>query len=336
MIQSSRQHNLFLQFFLSVKVFAVLTFPAICSADQLILNTGAIIDGTLIQKTDDFVEFENTVGVVTTYYWDEIKAIEGNSVSFPQVADQQQKNTPKTISTSTIVEDGSPQDEPLPTLNPDLEMLDNFENKFKESAVNMKTAVNDVLTFKGTDNNYIEHQLTKQVSEFKDSQNQFQYWIVSNVKNAYQYAKDHQLYKDQKFLTASAFAYALFCFPLMIIAMKHQVSGAWLAWIPVLNLLLMLRITERSYLWILALFIPVINIIVLGYLAISFANMLYQPKLYGILLLIPVVNILVLWYWAFAPSANPIFTKTLIQEKPAPAKNIKPRIYMPKPKNSRY
>ena len=48
---------------------------------------------------------------------------------------------------------------------------------------------------------------------------------------------------------------------LMFIAKKTNTSHAWMAWVPILNLYLLCKISGKSFLWFILLFLPFINIV---------------------------------------------------------------------------
>jgi len=71
-----------------------------------------------------------------------------------------------------------------------------------------------------------------------------------------------------------------------------------MAWVPIANIILMLKIPNMSLLWIIAAFlIPVIFVPVV-YCRI--AEERYKPSWLGILMLLPGINFIVLGYLAFS------------------------------------
>jgi hypothetical protein len=92
--------------------------------------------------------------------------------------------------------------------------------------------------------------------------------------------------------------YGLVCYPLRKIA--HTITNdEWMALIPPMQFILLLKITERSY-WSLLLFlIPGVNLILMVIIFKEICELLRQPAYYGFLILIPGLNIALLWYLAY-------------------------------------
>ena len=90
---------------------------------------------------------------------------------------------------------------------------------------------------------------------------------------------------------------------LHLIASKTNTSPAWLAWIPIANVVLLLMVADKPIWWIILLFIPIVNIvwIVLGILAwMGVAEKRGKPSWIGILMILPFVNFIILGYLAFS------------------------------------
>ena len=93
---------------------------------------------------------------------------------------------------------------------------------------------------------------------------------------------------------------------IMAIAKKNRVGPEWLAWVPIANLVLLLKIARLQWQWIFALFIGIIPII--GG-ALIMAGMVYvwwkvckhmhKPEWYAILMIVPIVNLVVMGYLAW-------------------------------------
>ena len=101
--------------------------------------------------------------------------------------------------------------------------------------------------------------------------------------------------------------YIYFAIALMTIAKKTNTKNAWFAWIPILDIYLMLMIAELPgwYLvGLLASFIPVIgNILVTAgmiYLFWKVAEARNKPGWYGILMIVPVVNLIIIGMLAWS------------------------------------
>ncbi|MFH0771047.1 MAG: thioredoxin domain-containing protein [Candidatus Omnitrophota bacterium] len=95
--------------------------------------------------------------------------------------------------------------------------------------------------------------------------------------------------------------YFIIC--LQFIAEKTNTAHSWMAWLPIVNVFLICRIGRISYLWALALLLPVINIFVSGFMWHKIAKARGKSGWIGILIgvsIIPPTNILALGYLALS------------------------------------
>jgi hypothetical protein len=87
---------------------------------------------------------------------------------------------------------------------------------------------------------------------------------------------------------------------LMKIAKKTNTPNAWFAWIPILNVILMLQIAKKPMWWLFPFFIPFVNIIFSILVWMEIARAVGKPEWWGILMIIPFVNLVVPGYLAFS------------------------------------
>ncbi|MDI6778262.1 MAG: DUF5684 domain-containing protein [Patescibacteria group bacterium] len=87
--------------------------------------------------------------------------------------------------------------------------------------------------------------------------------------------------------------YVLMAISLMKIANRTNTPNAWFAWIPILNLILMLQIANRPMWWLIFWLVPIVNIvgIVLNFVIwIDIAKRLGKSAVMGVLaVLIPII-----------------------------------------------
>lgn len=93
--------------------------------------------------------------------------------------------------------------------------------------------------------------------------------------------------------------YVLMAMPLYTIGEKTGSDHSWFAFVPILNLVLMLEVAGKELWWILLMFIPCINIFVLVMIWMGVAEAMDKPSWIGVLMLVPVLNILVPFYIAY-------------------------------------
>ena len=97
-----------------------------------------------------------------------------------------------------------------------------------------------------------------------------------------------------------AVIYVYHALALQTIANKTNTENAWLAWIPIANIILMLNVARKPIWWILLCLIPLVNLVILIIVWMGIAEARNKPNWWGILLLVPVVNIIVPGYLAWA------------------------------------
>ena len=100
------------------------------------------------------------------------------------------------------------------------------------------------------------------------------------------------------------YVYSAFAF--MAIAKKNHEGPLWFAWVPFLNLVLLLKIAKIDWQWIFALFvgiIPVIGgaLIMAGFVYVwwKIVKHMHKPEWYAILMIVPIVNLVVMGYLAW-------------------------------------
>ena len=94
--------------------------------------------------------------------------------------------------------------------------------------------------------------------------------------------------------------YVYHALALQTIAQKTNTENAWFAWIPILNVILMINIAKKPIWWIILFFIPLANIVIWVLLWMGIAEARNKPNWWGILTIIPVVNVIVPGYLAWA------------------------------------
>ena len=94
--------------------------------------------------------------------------------------------------------------------------------------------------------------------------------------------------------------YVYMALTLQVIAKKTNTENAWLAWIPIVNIILMLNIAKKPLWWIILCLIPLVNIVVMIIVWMAIAEARGKPSWWGILLIVPVVGIIVPGYLAFS------------------------------------
>ena len=102
------------------------------------------------------------------------------------------------------------------------------------------------------------------------------------------------------FVLFGVLGYIYIALALYTIAQKTNTANAWLAWIPLLNIILILSIAKKPIWWILLLFIPLVNIVIAVLVWMAVAEARNKPSWWGILMLVPGVNLIVPGYLAWS------------------------------------
>jgi hypothetical protein len=102
------------------------------------------------------------------------------------------------------------------------------------------------------------------------------------------------------FLVIFAALYVYTSLAVQTIAKKTNTENAWLAWIPIANIFLMLNIAKKPLWWFILCLIPFVNIVILIIVWMAIAEARSKPSWWGILVIVPVVNLIVFGYLAWA------------------------------------
>ncbi len=94
--------------------------------------------------------------------------------------------------------------------------------------------------------------------------------------------------------------YVFVAFALMTIAEKTNTENGWFAWIPILNIILMLQVAKKPIWWIILLLIPIVNIVVAIIVWMAIAEIRNKPSWWGILIIIPVVDLIIIGLLAWS------------------------------------
>lgn len=94
--------------------------------------------------------------------------------------------------------------------------------------------------------------------------------------------------------------YVFVALALQTIARKTNTENGWFAWIPILNIILLLSIAKKPIWWIVLALIPLVNIVVIVLVWMGVAEARGKPSWWGILVLFPVVNLIAIGYLAWS------------------------------------
>jgi hypothetical protein len=97
-----------------------------------------------------------------------------------------------------------------------------------------------------------------------------------------------------------AAVYVYFAMALQTIAKKTNTENAWWAWVPILQIVLMIFIAKKPVWWIALCFIPLVNIVITIIIWMAIAEARHKPSWWGIMLIVPVVGLIVPGYLAWS------------------------------------
>ncbi len=93
--------------------------------------------------------------------------------------------------------------------------------------------------------------------------------------------------------------YIYVSYSVMKIASKLNVNNGWWAFIPILNIVLLIRMAEKPLWWILLFLIPLVNVVIAVLLWMKVAERRGKASWLGILIIIPFANLVLPGYLAF-------------------------------------
>ncbi len=99
---------------------------------------------------------------------------------------------------------------------------------------------------------------------------------------------------------AALLFYVFFCYCWMLICRKAGKPGGLLLWVPVLQLIPLLRAAGMSRLWFLAFFVPLLNLVAQILWSFKIVQARGKNLVFAVLLLLPVANLFSILYLAFS------------------------------------
>jgi hypothetical protein len=94
--------------------------------------------------------------------------------------------------------------------------------------------------------------------------------------------------------------YIYMALALQTIATKTGTADTWLAWIPIINLVLLLNVAKKPIWWIVLFLIPIANLVVIVIVWMAVAQARRKPDWLGILMIVPLANFIIPGYLAWS------------------------------------
>lgn len=95
----------------------------------------------------------------------------------------------------------------------------------------------------------------------------------------------------------ATYIYSAICW--MVVAKRTNTPNGWFAFIPVLNIILMLQIAKRPLWWLILMLIPFVNIVISIMVFVDILKVLKRPAWWVILMFVPIVNFVVMGIMAW-------------------------------------
>lgn len=296
-------------------------------ADTIYLTSGQVIEGTVVERTDDEIKVDTGIGVLVTYYLDEVKEIFSatRTQNFQDIS-QPTEGHEGAGTTQTHPRDAAETSPAVPTFpthsQEDLEagsreehfLLQKYKKEIEEKT---QTPDTQALPSKPMDTDeYLEKQLRGKQALLKEE-------IVKKTHLTGQKLTQgvNALFKGKSELAETLKTkslppyfpslligimigfYVLVCYPCMMIAQKLGLAG-WMAWVPIIQIFLLFKMAGRPWWWVLLLLIPVINLLIPIILWMDIAKRFNKSVLLGILMIVPVLNLMIPWHIAFSVVAE--------------------------------
>lgn len=102
------------------------------------------------------------------------------------------------------------------------------------------------------------------------------------------------------FLVIFGVFYVYIALALQTIAKKTNTDNAWLAWIPIANIFLMLNVAKKPLWWFILCLIPFVNIIIAIIVWMAIAEARKKPSWWGIMVIVPIMDIIMPGYLAWS------------------------------------
>ncbi|MCA9398376.1 MAG: hypothetical protein KC618_01420 [Candidatus Omnitrophica bacterium] len=287
-------------------------------AETILLNSGKSVTGNIIEETDDYIKVEVPSGLTVTYYNDEIRDIVDDAPPSNTSSLTEEKtisDIPPAEAYTTRYTDES-FDSPEETMEGTYaETPENFRKQLEKKAAEIYAPLEEKIeNFKNLDPTVSETiaNTRQKVKDNVQKQKENLSHILGNVEKTIPSVDTVVTESQQKAqnymekvnadaevaLAIPVIAYILLCFPLMRIAQRLNIKNPWLAWIPILNIFLIIKMAGKSLWSFIILLIPIIGFIYWIILWMEICDLFQKPKWLGLFFIVPGINILLIIYLA--------------------------------------
>lgn len=291
-----------------IVVLGILAFliSSTAQAETIRLKSGEVIEGTIVERRADAIKVDTGIGIAVTYYLDEIEETPLVTTAAQPQINEVVPNPPAIVIPTPVPLTPVKTPNPPPEKPASISTSQLHSRQIEMGLYSGATDASYIPPEPLPKDEYLKTQFARANAVQKERLLQAVSLFKEQTRNIWQKIKnDHPFIKDLAQGPAgiplgvglALSLYILFFFPLMKIAHKLD-EPAWMAWVPVLQIFLMIRIAEKSLLWILFLPVPLANILAFLFIWMSIARRLEQPHWMGYLMIVPGINFLVAWYLA--------------------------------------
>lgn len=100
--------------------------------------------------------------------------------------------------------------------------------------------------------------------------------------------------------------YVFAAYVVMTIASKLGVENSWMAWVPILNVYLIVKMAGKPGWWLVLFLVPIVNFFIGIYVWMLISERRGRPQYWGVLMIVPVLNIVLMAMLAFTEAEHPV------------------------------
>jgi len=108
------------------------------------------------------------------------------------------------------------------------------------------------------------------------------------------------------FLAFFGAIYVYFALAISTIARKTNTPNAWYAWVPILNMVLVLNVAKKPVWWFILFFVPFVNMVILIITWMAVAQARGRPDWWGVFIIAPFANFILPGILAWSDPPLPV------------------------------
>jgi len=251
-------------------------------AEVVVLKSGQRLEGEILARTIHYIKMDVGIGVHLTYYLDKVHSIDGIYLKIEDDLFLRMEKPPE-VKEVTIEDVLNFIETSASGQTAQLKKLLEANNIVSQDNI-IKTALNED----------IEHKKSFHFDKLNFLHEKFdQIFTIIDL--------------DQFPMTAIVIVsfivfilYLASCFPFVLIAKKVGAKHLWMGWIPILQIALFFKMAKISLWAIFLMLFPVVNFFMPLVLWFKIVDALKKPPWLAFLMYIPLVNLIFLWYLALS------------------------------------